>query len=185
MLSGRRILVGVSGGIAAYKAAELVRALKKRGARVGLHCCSDGDWGALMGLGLGAQGLVEGLADAEAVPQRQGHMRGPGPASAAQLHVLQGGGASGLHQLLAGDPRDGGAEALQGLCLQLVGAAKVVQDPGLSAARVGVPVVLGELVIGDGGAVFVLASGGAEVHAYWYRRGLWDCDRWWAYLTFS
>ena len=34
MLSGRRILVGVSGGIAAYKAAELVRALKKQGAEV-------------------------------------------------------------------------------------------------------------------------------------------------------
>lgn len=27
-------------------------ALKKRGARVGLHCCSDADWGAVMGLGL-------------------------------------------------------------------------------------------------------------------------------------
>jgi len=27
-------------------------ALKKQGARVGLHCCSDADWGALMGLGL-------------------------------------------------------------------------------------------------------------------------------------
>lgn len=29
-----------------------VMALKKRGAAVGLHCCSDADWGALMGLGL-------------------------------------------------------------------------------------------------------------------------------------
>lgn len=27
-------------------------ALKKQGAQVGLHCCSDADWGALMGLGL-------------------------------------------------------------------------------------------------------------------------------------
>ncbi len=27
-------------------------ALKKAGAQVGLHCCSDADWGALMGLGL-------------------------------------------------------------------------------------------------------------------------------------
>ncbi len=27
-------------------------ALKKRGAKVGLHCCSDADWGAIMGLGL-------------------------------------------------------------------------------------------------------------------------------------
>jgi hypothetical protein len=29
-----------------------VMALKKRGASVGLHCCSDADWGTLMGLGL-------------------------------------------------------------------------------------------------------------------------------------
>lgn len=34
MLSDKHILVGISGGIAAYKAAELVRALKKRGADV-------------------------------------------------------------------------------------------------------------------------------------------------------
>ena len=33
-LSGRRIVVGVAGGIAAYKAAELVRALVKGGAEV-------------------------------------------------------------------------------------------------------------------------------------------------------
>lgn len=29
-----------------------VMALKKRGASVGVHCCADSDWGALMGLGL-------------------------------------------------------------------------------------------------------------------------------------
>jgi hypothetical protein len=29
-----------------------VMALKKRGSAVGLHCCSDADWGTLMGLGL-------------------------------------------------------------------------------------------------------------------------------------
>jgi hypothetical protein len=29
-----------------------VMALKKAGARVGLHCCSDADWGAFLGLGL-------------------------------------------------------------------------------------------------------------------------------------
>ncbi len=28
-----------------------VMALKKRGARVGIHCCSDADWGAIIGLG--------------------------------------------------------------------------------------------------------------------------------------
>lgn len=33
-LSGKKILIGVTGGIAAYKAAELVRLLKKRGAEV-------------------------------------------------------------------------------------------------------------------------------------------------------
>ena len=35
----------------------LIMALKKRGARVGLHCCSDADWGALMGLGLDLLGI--------------------------------------------------------------------------------------------------------------------------------
>jgi phosphopantothenoylcysteine decarboxylase/phosphopantothenate--cysteine ligase len=34
MLSGRRIILGVTGGIAAYKACEIVRGLKKRGAEV-------------------------------------------------------------------------------------------------------------------------------------------------------
>ncbi len=34
MWEGRQVLVGVTGGIAAYKAAELVRRVKKRGARV-------------------------------------------------------------------------------------------------------------------------------------------------------
>lgn len=33
-LSGKRILLGVTGGIAAYKAAELVRLLAKQGASV-------------------------------------------------------------------------------------------------------------------------------------------------------
>lgn len=35
----------------------MIMALKKRGARVGLHCCSDADWGALMGLGLDVLGI--------------------------------------------------------------------------------------------------------------------------------
>ena len=34
MLSGKRIVLGVTGGIAAYRAAELVSLLKKEGAEV-------------------------------------------------------------------------------------------------------------------------------------------------------
>jgi len=34
MLTNRKIVLGVTGGIAAYKAAELVRALMKSGAQV-------------------------------------------------------------------------------------------------------------------------------------------------------
>ena len=34
MLTGKRIVVGVTGGIAAYKACDLVSRLKKRGAQV-------------------------------------------------------------------------------------------------------------------------------------------------------
>ena len=33
-LAGRRVVLGVSGGIAAYKSAELVRELRQAGARV-------------------------------------------------------------------------------------------------------------------------------------------------------
>ena len=34
MLHGKHIILGITGGIAAYKSAELTRLLKKRGARV-------------------------------------------------------------------------------------------------------------------------------------------------------
>ena len=34
MLSGKRIVLGVTGGIAAYRAAELISLLKKEGAEV-------------------------------------------------------------------------------------------------------------------------------------------------------
>ena len=43
MLSGKRIVLGVTGGIAAYRAAELISLLKKRGAEVRVvmteHAC--------------------------------------------------------------------------------------------------------------------------------------------------
>ena len=43
MLTGKKIVVGVTGGIAAYKACELVSRLKKRGAQVRVvlteHAC--------------------------------------------------------------------------------------------------------------------------------------------------
>ncbi len=39
-----------------------VMALKKRGARVGLHCCSDADWGALIGLGADFVAIDVGLS---------------------------------------------------------------------------------------------------------------------------
>ena len=34
LLAGKRILLGISGGIAAYKSADLIRRLKERGAEV-------------------------------------------------------------------------------------------------------------------------------------------------------
>lgn len=39
-----------------------VMALKRRGARVGLHCCSDADWGALIGLGADFVAIDVGLS---------------------------------------------------------------------------------------------------------------------------
>lgn len=48
----------------------MIMALKKRGARVGLHCCSDADWGALMGLGLDVLGIERSAVPALAASGR-------------------------------------------------------------------------------------------------------------------
>ena len=56
-------------------------------------------------------------------------------------------------------------EATQGHTIDLLSWAKVVDDLGDGAALVGIPGILGELVVLDGGAVSILAASGAQVHA--------------------
>ena len=63
------------------------------------------------------------------------------------------------------DAGDGLAEPDEAVPVELVGAPEVVDDLDLGTALLAVPVVVRELVVGDDGAVLVLALGGPEVHA--------------------
>ena len=74
----------------------------------------------------------------------------------------------------AGRPRVGKTaqaidQPLDGLDVQLILAAEGVNDLSLSKALLGVPGVVGELDVLDGGAVLVLALDSAHIHAYPYR----------------
>lgn len=53
---------------------------------------------------------------------------------------------------------------MQGLDVDLVDPAEVVEDLGFGTAGLGVPNVVGELEIVDDGAVLVEAGGGSDVH---------------------
>ena len=57
-------------------------------------------------------------------------------------------------------------ETTKNVGIKLVGTAKVIQDTGLGSLFVLVIKVLGELVIGDDGAIPVVSFGSAQVHAY-------------------
>lgn len=61
--------------------------------------------------------------------------------------------------------RDRAAQADEGIAVELIGAPEVVDDLHAGALGLGVPDVVGELVVGDLAAVAVLAAGSAEVHA--------------------
>lgn len=85
-LSGKKILVGVSGGIAAYKACELVRELKRRGAHVRVMMTSRATEfvSPLTFAALSEQPVLTNLFPAAA--ETQSGKPGPGP-SAAIEHI--------------------------------------------------------------------------------------------------
>ncbi len=62
------------------------------------------------------------------------------------------------------DTLDAGDEALKGGAVELVGATEAVHDARLGSSGLGVPDVLGERVVGDGGSVAVPALCDAQVY---------------------
>ena len=72
----------------------------------------------------------------------------------------------GGERFLAGeDPQDALGEALEGAAIELVGASEAVNDARDGVPLLGIPDVLGELEVLDGGPVGIAALGGAQVHA--------------------
>ena len=66
----------------------------------------------------------------------------------------------------ATDPSDGTAEANQFVSVQLVSAAKVVNDSGDGPFGLWMTIIVGQVIVPDFGAILVLASCGPELHTY-------------------
>jgi hypothetical protein len=63
------------------------------------------------------------------------------------------------------DAVDAGDQTLQGGAVELVGPAEAVDHAGFGTLGCGVPVILGEGVVGDGGAIAVSPLGDTQIHA--------------------
>ena len=109
----------------------------------------------------GAARLGNGLGDAQALPEGLEDIQvaeGPG---AEQTAVRVVGGD--LLGFAAGE--DGAGEAAQGIDVGgQVGAADVVENLDAGALGLGVPAVVGDLEMGEGGAVLAFLAGDAQVH---------------------
>ena len=75
--------------------------------------------------------------------------------------AAQGQGVGGIG---IDDAVDAGDQALQGGFVDPIGAAEAVHHPHLVTLGGGVPDILGEGVVGDGGAVEVPPLGDAQIH---------------------
>ena len=115
------------------------------------------------------QARADGRADAEFLPQGAGGQHNAEFEDGIDRDVGQAGlaaGGQGVDGIGVDDALDGGDEALQGGFVELIGAAEVVDDLRLGALGLGVPDILGEGVVGDGGAIAVTPLGDAQIHAY-------------------
>src|SRR5689334_24851714 len=104
------------------------------------------------------QAGADGLADAEFLPDGTGGQHDAEFEDGVDLDIGEaslaayGQGADGIG---VDDALDGGDQALQGGFVELIGAAEVVDDLRFGALGLNVPDILGERVVGDGGAVAV------------------------------
>ena len=78
---------------------------------------------------------------------------------------LRGRGGSGDRLALVEHAVDAVDQALQGGAVELIGPAEIVHDLRLGTFRRGVPSVLGQGIVGDGGSVPILSFRDPEIHA--------------------
>jgi len=140
----------------------------QRGEGLGQPVGHQGEEGPLVGRPPGSRRLQAAphLADPQLLPPRAGHMPHPEGAGPLELEGLAGG-----HHILGHvepavtDAGDTAGEAAEGIAIQRVRPAEVVDDVGGRAAPHRVPAGLGELVVLDDGAVLVATSGRSQIHA--------------------
>ena len=110
---------------------------------------------------------ADGLADAQLLPQAAGGQHDAEFEDSVDLDLGEGGFAAqgqGVGGIGIDDAVDAGDQALQGGFVDPIGAAEAVHHPHLGTLGGGVPDILGESVVGDGGAVAVPPLGDAQIH---------------------
>lgn len=129
-----------------------------------------GEEGGLVRRGQAGTGeaRADRLADAEFLPEPARRQHDAEFEDGLDVDLRQRGRATGGERVSGidiEDAVDAGDEALKGGVVELVGAAEAVHDAGLGAPGLGVPEVLGEGVVGNGGTVAVSPLGDPQVHA--------------------
>ena len=111
---------------------------------------------------------TDGPADAEFLPQGAGDQHDAEVEDGVDLDLRDGGLAAdrqGVSGIGVDDALDADDQTLQGGAVELVGAAEAMHHPRFGALGLGVPFILGEGVVGDGGAVAITPLGDAQIHA--------------------
>ena len=76
-----------------------------------------------------------------------------------QLSFIQG-----INDLDFTNAGNGTAESHQFLAVEFIGTTEAVDDLGDGFSGDGIPLIMGELVVGDDGSVLIGSFGGAQVH---------------------
>jgi hypothetical protein len=110
---------------------------------------------------------ADGLADAELLPQAARGQHDTEFEDGIDVDLANGGLAAswqGIGGIGINDAIDGSDQTLQSGAVELVGTAEAVDHAGFRALGLGVPVVFGKGIVGDGGSIAVSPLGDAQIH---------------------
>jgi hypothetical protein len=111
---------------------------------------------------------ADGLADAELLPKTAGHPDDAKFEDGVDVDLGNDGLAAGGRSIVCigiDDAVNACDQTLQGGAVELVGAAEAVDHASFRAPGLSVPIVFGEGVVGDRGAIAVSPLGDTQIHA--------------------
>jgi hypothetical protein len=115
----------------------------------------------------------EQFSDAQSLPEGFGQERNPIGVSVMELEVKGEPNRGGQRQLSfiqriddldLTNAGDGTAKADKLVAFEIICPAEAVEDLGDGFSGDGIPLVMGELVVGDDGSVLIVSFGSAQVH---------------------